>query len=167
MDEEKIIEAPLIARLAELEIPVDIHRHPPLNTVAESQALRGEMQGSHIKNLFLRDKKRNKWLVTVLEDAIVDLKELRNKIGASGNLSFGNAELLYQSLGVRPGAVTPFAVMNNTKADTKMVLARDVLANDYINAHPLHNRATASILSSDLLKFLIECGYPPIIIELP
>jgi len=167
MDEEEKIEAPLIARLAELEIPVHIHRHLPLNTVAESQALRGEMQGSHIKNLFLRDKKRNKWLVTVLEDATVDLKELRNTIGANGNLSFGNAKLLYETLGVRPGAVTPFAVMNNTKADTNMVLSRDVLANEYINAHPLHNRATATISSSDLLKFLIACGYPPTIIELP
>ena len=167
MNEEKTIEAPLLARLADLEISVDIHRHPPLNTVAESKALRGKMQGSHLKNLFLRDKKKNKWLVTVLEDAEVNLKELRNVIGASGNLSFGNPELLYQSLGVKPGAVTPFAVINNTKADTKIVLASNVLANDYVNAHPLHNRATASILSSDLLKFLIECGYPPIIIELP
>jgi Ala-tRNA(Pro) deacylase len=92
---------------------------------------------------------------------------LRNTIGANGNLSFGNAELLYETLGVRPGAVTPFAVINNTKADTNMVLSRDVLANEYINAHPLHNRATATISSSDLLKFLIACGYPPTIIELP
>ena len=85
MSDPDTIEAPLLARLAELGISVQIHRHPALHTVAQSQALRGELAGGHIKNLFLRDKKRKKWLVTVPEDARVDLKALRHVIGASGN----------------------------------------------------------------------------------
>ncbi len=161
------IEAPLLARLEELGISVAIHRHPPLHTVAESQALRGTLPGSHIKNLFLRDKKRNKWLVTVPEDASVDLKALRHVIGASGNLSFGNAELLAEHLGVEPGSVTPFAVMNDTADQVTMVLAKNVLDHDPINAHPLHNEATAAIAKVDLLCFLEACGHPPIIIDLP
>ncbi len=161
------IEAPLLARLAELGIVVDIHRHPPLHTVLESQALRGELPGAHIKNLFLRDKKRNKWLVTMPEDAEVDLKVLRHIIGARGNLSFGNAELLANHLGVEPGSVTPFAVMNDDVGDVTMVLASGVLDHDPINAHPLHNKATAAIKKADLLHFLKACGHPPLIIDLP
>lgn len=161
------IESPLLARLAELEISVAIHRHPPLHTVAQSQALRGSLPGGHIKNLFLRDKKRNKWLITVPEDAEVDLKALRQVIGASGNLSFGNAEMLVEFLGVEPGSVTPFAVMNDADGDVAMVLARAVLDHDPINAHPLHNEATASIARADLLRFLAACGHPPTIIDLP
>jgi len=162
-----MIEAPLLACLAKLGISVEMHRHPPLHTVAQSQALRGALPGGHIKNLFLRDKKRNKWLVTVPENAEVDLKALRHVIGASGNLSFGNAELLAECLGVEPGSVTPFAVMNDTGADVAMVLARSLLDQDPINAHPLHNEATASIATSDLLRFLEACRHPPMIIDLP
>jgi Ala-tRNA(Pro) deacylase len=160
------IEAPLLARLDALGIAVEIHRHPPLHTVEESRALRGAMPGGHIKNLFLRDKKRRQWLVTVLEDATVDLKALRHTLGASGNLSFGSAELLQASLGVAPGSVTPFAVMNDTDAVVSMVLDRAVLAHDPVNAHPLHNGATAAIARDDLLRFLQECGHSPELIDL-
>jgi len=167
MSDPDTIEAPLLARLAGLEISVEIHRHPALHTVAQSQALRGTLPGGHIKNLFLRDKKRNKWLVTVPEDAEVDLKALRHIIGASGNLSFGNADLLAECLGVEPGSVTPFAVMNDTGADVAMVLARSLLDQDPINAHPLHNEATAAVATADLLRFLEASGHPPMIIDLP
>ncbi len=167
MSDTDKIEAPLRARLAELGISVDIHRHPPLHTVAQSQALRGTLPGGHIKNLFLRDKKRNKWLVTVPEDAEIDLKALRHVLGASGNLSFGSADILVECLGVEPGSVTPFAVMNDIDGAVAMVLARDVLDHDPINAHPLHNEATAAIARADLLRFLEACGHAPAIIDLP
>ena len=167
MSDPDTIEAPLLARLAELGISVSIHRHPALHTVSESQALRGDMPGAHIKNLFLRDKKRSKWLVTVPEDADVDLKALRHVIGASGNLSFGNGDLLAEFLGVEPGAVTPFAVMNDTGGDVTMVLANGVLDHSVINAHPLHNQATVAIEKADLLQFLEACGHLPLVIDLP
>jgi len=167
MSNPHAIEAPLLARLAELGIAVAIHRHPPLHTVAESQALRGSLPGSHIKNLFLRDKKRTKWLVTVPEDAAVDLKALRRELAASGNLSFGDAPLLAASLGVAPGSVTPFAVMNDPAGEVAMVIARAVLETDPVNAHPLHNAATAAIAAADLLRFLHACGHSPMIIDLP
>jgi Ala-tRNA(Pro) deacylase len=167
MSDADKIEAPLLARLGELGISVEIHRHPPLHTVAQSQALRGTLPGGHIKNLFLRDKKRNKWLVTVPEDAEVDLKALRHVLGASGNLSFGSADMLAECLGVEPGSVTPFAVMNDTGGAVAMVLARKVLEHDPINAHPLHNAATAAIAQADLLRFLEACSHPPVIIDLP
>lgn len=167
MDKPQDIEGPLLARLADLGIEITMHRHPALHTVDESRALRGTMPGSHIKNLFLRDKKRNQWLVTVPEDAKVDLKALRHILGASGNLSFGSAELLEASLGVQPGSVTPFAVMNDTEGVVTMVLANDVLKNDPVNAHPLHNEATAAIPRDDLVRFLAACAHPPVMIDLP
>lgn len=100
------------------------------------------------------------------EDAQVDLKALRGVLGASGNLSFGSADLLEESLGVRPGAVTPFAVMNDREGAVTMVLARGVLAADPVNAHPLHNEATAAIAGADLLRFLAACGHEPLMIDL-
>lgn len=166
MNDMHDIEAPLLAQFADLGIEITMHRHPPLHTVEESRALRGTMPGSHIKNLFLRDKKRNQWLVTVPENADVDLKSLRHVIGASGNLSFASAELLGESLGVKPGAVTPFAVMNDDAGTVTMVLARTVLDTDPVNAHPLHNEATAAIAGDDLLRFLEACGHPPVMIDL-
>lgn len=167
MDKPQDIEGPLLARLADLGIEITIHRHPALHTVDESRALRGTMPGSHIKNLFLRDKKRNQWLVTVPEDAKVDLKALRHILEASGNLNFGSAVLLEASLGVQPGSVTPFAVMNDTEGVVTMVLANDVLKNDPVNAHPLHNEATAAIPRDDLVRFLAACAHPPVMIDLP
>jgi Ala-tRNA(Pro) deacylase len=155
------IEAPLLARLDTLGIRVEIHRHPPLHTVEESRELRGTLPGGHIKNLFLRDKKSNQWLVTVLEDATVDLKALRHTLGASGTLSFGSAERLLASLGV-----APFAVMNDTDGVVTMVLDRGILDHDPVNAHPLHNAATAAIGRDDLLRFLGECGHRPELIYL-
>ncbi|MBT5569954.1 MAG: prolyl-tRNA synthetase associated domain-containing protein [Alphaproteobacteria bacterium] len=167
MEKQHEIEAPLLARLADLGIEIVLHRHPALHTVEESQDLRGTMPGSHIKNLFLRDKKRNQWLVTVPEDAKVDLKALRHVLGASGNLSFGSAELLESSLGVQPGSVTPFAVMNDADCMVTMVLANDVLTNSPVNAHPLHNEATVAIAREDLVGFLNACKHPPRLIDLP
>ena len=166
MEKTQDIEAPLLARLDELGIEIAMHRHPPLHTVEESRALRGTMPGSHIKNLFLRDKKRTQWLVTVPEDADVDLKALRHELGASGNLSFGSAQLLGESLGVKPGSVTPFAVMNDTAGIVTMVLASAVLEAEPVNAHPLHNEATAAIAGDDLLRFLDACHHPPVMIDL-
>lgn len=161
------IEEPLLARFTELGIKIVMHRHPAMHTVEASRGLRGTMPGSHIKNLFLRDKKRNQWLVTVPEDATVDLKALRHVLGARGNLSFGSAELLEGSLGVQPGSVTPFAVMNDHAGLVTMVLANAVLDDDPVNAHPLHNEATAAISRDNLLRFLDACAHPPMLIDLP
>lgn len=155
----------LFARLRELGIEARTHEHPPLHTVAESKALRGALPGGHIKNLFLRDKKRNLWLVTVLEDREIDLKALRHRLGARGNLSFGDAALLTEALGVAPGAVTPFAVINDPQGRVALVIDKAVLAHDPVNAHPLHNEATTAIAPDDLLAFVRACGHDPEILD--
>ncbi|MFL4984677.1 MAG: YbaK/EbsC family protein, partial [Xanthobacteraceae bacterium] len=104
--------ADLFAFLTRLGIAHHTVTHPPLFTVEQSRALRGLIPGGHTKNLFLKDKKDALFLVVALEDAAIELKGLHRSVGASGRFSFGSADLLRAVLGVEPGAVTPFAVMN-------------------------------------------------------
>ena len=104
----------LIRYLDSLGISAITVDHPPVFTVEEAQALRGTIAGAHSKNLFLKDKKGALFLVVAREDAAIDLRHLHGRIGASGRLSFGQAELLLAKLGVTPGAVTPFGLINDS-----------------------------------------------------
>ncbi len=155
----------LFARLAELGIAVSSFSHPPVFTVAEAKALRGELAGGHVKNLFLRNKKGAMWLVTCLEDRDIDLKALGQGLGA-GRFSFASAARLMTYLGVLPGAVTPFAVINDTEGKVQVVLDRAVLDCDPVNAHPLVNDRTAAVSPGDLVRFLEAVGHPPRILDL-
>ncbi|SDA51880.1 prolyl-tRNA synthetase associated domain-containing protein [Mesorhizobium qingshengii] len=158
-------EAELMSFLADLGIAASTRRHPPLFTVADSQALRGEIAGGHTKNLFLKDKKDNFFLVTVGEDAAVDLKQIHHEIGAAGRVSFGRPEMLMELLGVVPGAVTVFGLINDTAGRVKVVLDRALMENTVINAHPLTNEATTSIAAADLIKFVEATGHDAAILK--
>lgn len=152
--------ADIFARLGALGIEFTTAEHPALHTVADSRRLRGEIPGGHCKNLFLKDKKQALWLVVTLEEAVVDLKTLPGKIGA-GRLSFGKPELLMTVLGVAPGAVSPFALINDTELAVNVVLDRRMMACEQLNFHPLSNEATTTIGSSDLIRFITDCGHSP------
>jgi Ala-tRNA(Pro) deacylase len=156
----------LFAFLDRLGIPHSTVRHPPLFTVEHSQALRGTIAGAHTKNLFLKDKKDAIFLVTTLEDAVLDLKRLHKRIGASGRLSFGRAELLLETLGVIPGAVTPFGLINDREGRVNVVLDAALMANPIVNCHPLVNTATTSISGTDLIAFVRATGHQPRIVVL-
>ncbi|MDZ5696760.1 prolyl-tRNA synthetase associated domain-containing protein [Chelativorans sp. M5D2P16] len=151
--------------LAELGIPVTTRQHPPLFTVEESQSLRGEIPGAHTKNLFLKDRKDRHFLVSVEEDARVDLKSIHHIIGASGRVSFGRPDRLMDYLGVSPGAVTLFGVVNDIAGEVTVVLDEALMAHEIINAHPLHNEATTSIARADLPRFLEATGHEPLILK--
>lgn len=155
----------LLARLAALDIAATTVEHPPLFTVEDSQKLRGEIPGAHSKNLFLKCKKGTLWLVVALEDARIDLKRFHARIG-SGRLSFGKAELLQETLGVTPGSVTPFALINDTQKKVRVVLDKGLMAHDTVNFHPLENTATTSISPQGLLAFIRDCGHEPTIIDI-
>jgi len=135
--------------------------HPPLFTVEQSQALRGTIPGGHTKNLFLKDKKGALFLVTALEDAEIELKSLHRRLGASGRFSFGPAEQMRGTLGIEPGAVTPFGAINDRERLVTVVLDAALMAHDTINAHPLVNTMTTSIARGDLLAFLRATGHEP------
>jgi Ala-tRNA(Pro) deacylase len=152
-------------RLAELGIATSTVEHPPVFTVEEARALRGEIAGGHCKNLFLKDKKGAIWLVVVLEDSGIDLKRLPALIG-SARLSFGRPELLVEVLGIEPGSVTPFALINDAGRQVNVVLEAAMMRHDLLNYHPLVNSATMSIAAPDLVKFIRACGHEPKVVEL-
>ena len=138
----------LFRRLSELGIATTTAEHPPVFTVDEAKALRGQIPGCHIKNLFLKDKRDQLWLVVCPEDRPIELKTLPELIG-SARLSFARPELLREVLGVEPGSVTPFAMQA-----------------DRLNCHPLHNSATTTIATAGLLDFIRACGHTPRLVAL-
>jgi Ala-tRNA(Pro) deacylase len=140
--------------------------HPALFTVEQSQALRGKVPGAHSKNLFLRDKKGGLFLLSALEDAAIELKSLHRRVGASGRFSFGPAELLAETLGVEPGAVTPFGALNDRERRVSILLDAGLMRHETVNFHPLRNTMTTSISSAGLIKFLEATGHSPRILPL-
>jgi Ala-tRNA(Pro) deacylase len=135
--------------------------HPPLFTVEQSRALRGQIPGGHTKNLFLRDKKHALTLVVTLEDAEIDLKGLHRRLGAAGRFSFGSAHLLRETWGVEPGAVTPFGAINDRHGRVSVVLDAAMMEHETLNYHPLVNTMTTSIARDDLVRFLEATGHIP------
>ena len=146
---------------------IDHHtvRHAPVYTVAESRELRAGFPGGHSKNLFLRNKKGHMWLVTCLEDRDIDLKALGERLGA-GRFSFASTERLMRYLGVSPGAVTPFGVINDHGAAVQLVLDEGLLEHDPLNFHPLDNAMTTAISADGLLRFLEYAEHPPRMVDL-
>jgi len=156
----------LLAFLDRLGIRTTTVDHAALYSVADSQSLRGEIAGGHTKNLFLRDRKDRHFLLTVDEDATVDLKQIHHVIGASGRVSFGKPETLHELLGVLPGAVTVFGLINDTAGKVTACLDAGLMENDAINAHPLVNTATTTIARDDLLRFIAATGHEAKILKL-
>ena len=162
---EPLTSADLLARLVTLDIAHRTVEHSPVFTVAESKGLRAEFPGGHTKNLFLRNKKGRMWLVTCLEDRVIDLKELAQRLGA-GRFSFASAQRLMHYLGVIPGAVTPFAVINDHGGVVQVVLDAGLLAHDPLNFHPLDNAMTTALSADGLLRFLEYADHSPQLVEL-
>jgi Ala-tRNA(Pro) deacylase len=154
----------LFARLEALGNAAASFEHPAVYTVEQAKALRGELAGAHIKNLFLRNKKGAMWLVTCQEDREIELKALGERLGA-GRLSFGSAERLMKYLGVPPGAVTPFAVVNDRGGRVAVVLDSALPAQDPVNCHPLVNTMTTALAGRDLVRFLEAAGHPPRLLD--
>jgi Ala-tRNA(Pro) deacylase len=156
----------LFARLDQLGIAHRTVEHPPVFTVDEAKALRGNLPGHHIKNLFLRNKKEEMWLVVALEDRAIDLKRLGEVLGA-GRLSFGSAPRLKRHLGVEPGSVTPFSLVNDEARAVQLVLDRGVADGGPVNAHPLVNTMTTALAPADLLRFFEATGHTPRWLDFP
>ena len=155
--------ADLLARFDRLGIKTETRGHAPVFTVEEARALRGEIPGGHCKNLFLKDEKGSIWLIVCLEEARIDLKAAPARIG-SRRLSFGKPNLLMEVLGVDPGSVTPFGLINDSGARTNVILDRAMMDLDLLNYHPLRNDATTTIRAADLLTFIRSCGHEPRIV---
>ena len=150
----------LFARLDELGLAHRTVEHEPVFTVEQAKAHRGVLPGHHIKNLFLRNKKEAMWLVVALEDRAIDLRRLGEVLGA-GRLSFGSPDRLRRHLGVEPGSVTPFSVINDRDHEVTLVLDRGLVDGGPVNAHPLVNSMTTAISFADLGRFFEATGHTP------
>lgn len=155
----------LLALLAAHDIAHETFHHPPLHTVAESKALRGVIPGAQTKNLFLRDSKKNVYLVTLAEDAVVNLKSLREPLGARGSLSFASPEMLMDYLGVLPGAVTLLALANDVQGRVKVGIDATLMAADAVGCHPLTNERTTVLQPQALRAFLLLTGHEAVLLD--
>ena len=138
--------------------------HPAVFTVDEGLDLKAGMPGLHTKNLFLKDKKGRLWLVSAAQDTVVDLKRLDRVIG-SARLSFGNAGLLEETLGVKPGSVTAFGLINDPDGRVTFVIDRRLWAADIVNFHPLANTATTAVDQAGFRRIMATLGREPIVVD--
>ena len=156
----------LMRYLQEQGITVSTVDHPAVFTVAESQDIHRDIAGAHTKNLFVKDKKGRHFLVVAEHETAVDLKSLHKRIGAQGRLSFAGPDAMQAMLGVTPGSVTAFGVINDEAGAVSVVLDERLLAHDMVNCHPLTNEATTTIATPDLMAFFRSLRHEPLVIGL-
>lgn len=150
---------------AVLGIQTTTVRHSPMFTVEDGEKLLVDVPGGHCKTLFLKNKNGNHWLVVMLGNIRLDMKMLQKKLGSS-RLSFAKPDLMREVLGVEPGAVSPFTLLNASARNIKVVLDKKMMREKLLNYHPLRNDATTTITASDLLKFIYAMEHKPIILDM-
>lgn len=154
----------LLETLQSLDISYEIYAHRPVFTVAESEDVEQDIPGLHCRNLFLRDKKGGMFLVTAANETEINLKALAGVLGC-GRLSFGSQERLWEHLGIYPGAVCPFAVINDTGHQVQVVLDALMMGAETVCYHPLDNAQTVGLSPADLLKFFAHTGHAPLSVD--
>ena len=155
----------LIELLKELGIGFELHHHRAVFSVGEADEVDAAIPGAHTRNLFVRDKKGNMFLITLLAHTKIDLNKLAILLDM-GRISFGSPERLMQYLGVTPGSVTPFSIINDTDKKVTLVLDGEMMSHDRINFHPLINTMTVGLSPADLLKFLEHINVSPRVMDL-
>lgn len=155
----------LFAVLGSLGISYSLHHHKAMFTVAEGLEIERGIPGAHCRNLFVRDKKETMFLVSALNETAIDLKKLGAALNA-GRLSFGSPDRLWRHLGVKPGSVCPFAMMNDADHMVTPVLDAQMMQAGIINFHPLLNTMTIGLTPSDLLTFMAHFGHNPLVLDM-
>lgn len=166
LPDPEIREAALYKFLADIAVRWSTIEHAPVFTVEESAGIYERLTGCHTKNLFLKDKKGGLWLAVVRAQLRVDLPALAKRIDAP-RFSFGSAELLQSTLGITPGSVTPFALMNDRAHVVTVVLDAAMLDETPLNFHPMRNDRTTSIAPAGLIRFVEATGHAPVIVQIP
>ncbi len=150
--------------LKSLDIHYKLYEHEPVFTVAESEALDRDIEGTPCRNLFVRDKKKRSFLIVVANETAVDLKKTQDLLEC-GRLSFGSAERLWEMLGIRSGSVNPFTVLNDAEHKVQVVLDGVIMRSSLMNVHPMDNAMTISLAPEDLMRFLEHSGHEPIVLD--
>jgi len=156
--------AALFAKFDALNIAHTTHEHAPIFTVAEGAHIKASLPGGHTKNLFLKDKSGALFLICALGETEIAINKLHKELGCK-RLSFGKAELLLEKLGVTPGSVTLFSVINDQDSSVTLIIDEALVNHDIVNFHPLKNDATTAISSADMIKFAKAVGHDPIIMN--
>lgn len=151
--------------LDDLGISYHLYEHEPFFTVAEGEHLKAGMPGVHCRNLYMRDNKKNNILVVAANETEIDLKKLPDLLGC-GRLSFGSPDRLWEFLGIRPGSVNPFTVINDNDHLVTLYLDQSIMSADLMNVHPMDNAKTVGLSPTDLKKFLEKIGHPYTVIDL-
>jgi len=154
----------LLDFLADHGIDAVTHDHPAVFTVGEGDEIKARIPGAHTKNLFLKDAKDQLWLISAEGHAEIDLKRLHTVIG-SARLSFGNAALMEETLGVTPGSVTAFGLVNDVGRRVRFVLDRTLAEAGHVNFHPLTNTATTTVSAEGFRKFLAALDIRPLVVD--
>lgn len=155
----------LITRLNQAGIRTRLYHHEPVFTVAQSREADRGIEGAQCRNMFLKDKKGAMVLLTLRHETPIDLKKFSALINC-GRLSFGSEDRLWTHLGVRPGSVTPFAILNDRDHRVRLVLERGMMDEERVNVHPLDNSMTLGLAPSDLVRFLERAGHAPLLVDL-
>jgi len=151
-------EPAVAARLAELGIAFERHEHPPVATVEEAERHWVGIDATHCKNLFLRNQKGTRhYLVILLHSKRADLRAVADQIG-DGKLSFASPDRLMAHLGLTPGSVSPFGLINDRAHAVRVVLDRDLRSTARVSFHPNINTRTYVISTADFTRFLAACG---------
>jgi len=154
----------LFALLDDLDIAHDTTEHAPVFTVEQSAEIKADMPGAHTKNLFLKDKNGAFFLICAESHAQIKVNKLHPVLGCK-RLSFGKPDYLMQHLGVEPGSVCLFAIMNDKSSAVTLVIDKTLADADIVNFHPLKNDATTAISSADMIKFAKATGHDPVIMD--
>lgn len=152
-------------RLDLLEIPSSFCPYPESKTVEEGKLLRGDMPGTFTKNLLLKDKKHQYYLLSIHEDQVLDLKVLHKQIGAKGRLGFAQSDFMIEHLGVAPGALTPLALINDDNVLVTAVIDASLMETEQVNFHPLINTESVGLHPQELLAFIRSCNREPVLID--
>lgn len=157
----------LLSLFDDLSLEYTHHTHAPIFTVEEGREIKKTMPGCHTKNLFVKDKKKNIFLIVARSDITADLTGLSKRFGR-GRFSFCNEELMGDVLGVKPGSVTPFSLINDRqeKRVSKLILCQKMMEAELLNYHPLVNTGTVAMPKPDFVKFLDHCGHDREIVDL-
>ena len=144
----------LIKLLNKGKYKIEVHQHDALFTVEDSKKLRGKMNGAHSKNLFLKNKKNEFFLLSCEESDKIDLKKISKSLQL-GNVSFAKQEYLEQYLKIKPGSVSPFALLNDN-GFVNFYLEQTLYESKFVNFHPLINTSTITIETDRFIEFMIE-----------
>ncbi len=155
----------LFAQFESLGISCELHHHEPIFTVAEGLHLKENIPGLHCRNLFVRDKKGTMFLVVAANETQIDLKKLPNLLGC-GRLSFGSPERLWTYLGIRPGSVCPFCIVNDTEGQVQVILDRYMMGAEIVCYHPLDNAMTIGLTPADLIRYIESTGHEAQVVDL-